>query len=576
MNSKSNFINRSFKRQLFFWLLLVTLLLVIVGGAFTLQGFQTRIKADYQRQDEWQDKSINEKLQNALTLSETTIDAVEKDEVLVGAFSAVRRDDQEIYTQLYNETSLIREFATVDLYANDRCIYSTNQAGNSSSLPLNYSILREANVSRGKTVYSLDPNNAEASSGTLLLARQITNGYIKGVVVVRLQQDEISELLSGQINSKDGFILTNQYLRPFCQLGTAKDGSYLEQIRSNMIENKLYNDSITPNVYMSELGDTGLLSIYITPQPLEDSAIQAGYQIIGILAIISVIVCFLLATGLSEYFSSPITKLNAAMKRFRKGDFDTKIELNRSDEFEQLATGFNKMTRQLKQTMEEQVLAERKINETRIAMMQSQLNPHFLYNTLDTIKWVAKANQVPEVATLSSSLAGILRMSISAKQFCTLEEELKLVERYCDIQKIRFDDFFDLIINVPDELKCAVVPKLILQPLVENAIIHGLEDRDDGRLFISSQRDDSELLKIFIEDNGKGISDEMIDIIESDDISRLEGHLGLNNVNTIIKLYYGKSYGITAERLEAGGTRMTITLPFQEKEPIDDQSNDCG
>ena len=203
-------------------------------------------------------------------------------------------------------------------------------------------------------------------------------------------------------------------------------------------------------------------------------------------------------------------------------------------------------------------------------MMQAQLNPHYLYNTLDTIKWVAKANQVPEVATLSASLAGILRTSISAKQFCTLDEELKLVERYCVIQKIRFDDFFDLIIDVPEELKSAVVPKLILQPLVENAIIHGLEDRDDGRLFISAKRDDLSILKIYIEDNGKGISDEMIAIIESDDISKLEGHLGLNNVNTIIKLYYGKSYGITAERLDVGGTRMMITLPFQEKEPVDD------
>ncbi|MBR1623806.1 MAG: hypothetical protein IJ675_07870, partial [Pseudobutyrivibrio sp.] len=231
MNSKSNFINSSFKRQLFFWLLLVTLLLVIVGGTFALQGFQARIKSDYQRQDEQQDKSISEKLQNALTLSETTIDAVENNDVLLGAFSAVRRDNQEIYTQLYNETSLVREFATVDLYANDRCIYSTNQVGNSNSLPLNYSILREANANKGKTVYSLDPNNAETSGGALLLARQITNGYIKGVVVVRLQQSDISELLSGQINSKDGFILANQYLRPFCQLGTAKDGSYLEQIR---------------------------------------------------------------------------------------------------------------------------------------------------------------------------------------------------------------------------------------------------------------------------------------------------------------------------------------------------------
>ena len=136
------------------------------------------------------------------------------------------------------------------------------------------------------------------------------------------------------------------------------------------------------------------------------------------------------------------------------------------------------------------------------------------------------------------------------------------------------DDFFDLIINVPEDLEDAVVPKLILQPLVENAIIHGLEDRTDGRLYVSTEAVSADremgcaqLLKIYIEDNGKGISDEMIELLEADDPSRLEGHLGLNNVNTIIKLYYGKAFGITAKRLDVGGTIMTMVLPLSKQEP---------
>ena len=415
-----------------------------------------------------------------------------------------------------------------------------------SSLPLNYSILREANVSRGKTVYSLDPNNAEASSGTLLLARQITNGYIKGVVVVRLQQDEISELLSGQINSKDGFILTNQYLRPFCQLGTAKDGSYLEQIRSNMIENKLYNDSITPNVYMSELGDTGLLSIYITPQPLEDSAIQAGYQIIGILAIISVIVCFLLATGLSEYFSSPITKLNAAMKRFRKGDFDTKIELNRSDEFEQLATGFNKMTRQLKQTMEEQVLAERKINETRIAMMQSQLNPHFLYNTLDAIQSEVRIGNREHAADLIQYLSEYMRIGLSyGDDFITIPKELQHANAYIHLMEQRFGKDINFIYQVSPELSTFKMPKTILQPLLENSIRHGFGIDSEGipvqlptlEVNILSDREN---LTIEVADNGSGFDTEKTAAIMINGKDDQQRHIGLHNVYYRFITTYGK------------------------------------
>ena len=197
--------------------------------------------------------------------------------------------------------------------------------------------------------------------------------------------------------------------------------------------------------------------------------------------------------------------------------------------------------------------------------MQAQLNPHFLYNTLDTIKWVAKANQVPEVATLSSSLATILRAGISENQFCMLEKELDLVRNYCDIQKIRFDDCFDLEIDVPDDIKKAYVPKLILQPIVENSIIHGLEGRRDGHINITAvkrERDpDTEILEITVTDNGKGINDEMIALIEADDPAALEGHLGIKNVNTIIRLYYGKEYGVHATRLE-NGTEMKVTLPF--------------
>ncbi|SDI45753.1 two-component system, sensor histidine kinase YesM [Pseudobutyrivibrio sp. 49] len=572
-----NIIRQSFKRQIFVLTLVITLAMVIISGVLTVQGFQARLESDYAREDKAQELLIRNSLLDMMTKSDEAIDKITEDETLMGAFTLSRENNQVIYAALYEKTAAIRDFASVDLYSNGNCVFSTQTGLTPVTLPKNYSVLKEAKEHHGKTVYGIDLSNSPENAGDLLMAREVLNVLDRGIVVVRIHQDNLKEVVSDGMNSKDGFALVNSHFRAFCEFGTASDGVLLSGIRNNLLRGSLYNDGIRSNIYINDLGNTGLITIYVTPKALDESAIKSGYQIIAIMAIVSVLACLLAANRVSEYFSKPITALAKAMKQFRKGDFDTRIELNRQDEFEQLATGFNKMTTQLKDTMEERVAAERKINETRIAMMQSQLNPHFLYNTLDTIKWVAKANQVPEVATLSSSLAGILRMSISTRQFCTLETELRLVERYCEIQKIRFDDFFDLIINVPEELKDAVVPKLILQPLVENAIIHGLEDRDDGRLYISAESTEgsleqgaSQLLKIYIEDNGKGISDEMIEILEADDPSRLEGHLGLNNVNTIIKLYYGKDYGITANRLEVGGTIMTMILPLSKKEPEND------
>jgi len=411
----------------------------------------------------------------------------------------------------------------------------------------------------------MDPSDATLNGATLIIARKITNVGAKGYAVVRISQAELKRILAGSFNARDGFMLTDKFFRPFCLMGTAESKNNLSVIRKNLFKNELYNKDIEENVYISEVGDSGLISIYITPPAFEKSAVRAGYQIVLMQVVISILLCLLVASRLSSSFSKPINTLSVAMKQFRKGDFDTKIDLNREDEFGQLASGFNKMTARLKDTMRERVEAERKVNEARIELMQAQLNPHFLYNTLDTIKWVAKANQVPEVATLSSSLATILRAGISQNQFCMLEKELELVSDYCDIQKIRFDDNFDLEIDVEDSLKKALVPKLILQPIVENSIIHGLEGRSDGHIKISALKkkgqDGTEILEITVTDNGKGIDDEMIALIEADDPAALEGHLGIKNVNTIIRLYYGKEYGVHAERMEAG-TKMTVTVPY--------------
>ena len=568
-----DFIRQSFKRQIFAVFLSVSLFLVILGGVITIQAFQGRIKQDYEKRDIEQQKYVTAKISSMIEIVNNAIDKMEESEVIKDAFTKGRKNSLDIYSELYEITNEVRNFASVDLYVGDTCKYSTRSGFNSNQLPEYYSALREASVNKGTTIYSLNPGNATDSGSELLMVRQITDAGEPGFVVIRVSQDNLENQIKDGINARDGFIIANRYLRPFCLIGTAEDGKALSSIRQNLFSQEAYNYEMDENVYMEELGDTGMLCIYITPPVLEQSAVDEGYRILFLLTIISVIVCLLVASRFSVFFSKPINELSGAMKRFRKGDFDTRIELNREDEFEQLAVGFNKMTSQLKQTMEEQVKAERKVNETRIAMMQAQLNPHFLYNTLDTIKWVGKANQVPEIATLSASLAGILRSSISEKQFCSLSQEIQMIRNYCDIQRIRFDDCFDLEVDVDDWLMEAVVPKLILQPLVENSIIHGLEGQRDGHIEVRAY--EKECLYIEIQDNGKGITDEYITALENDDIDTLKGHLGLNNVNTIIRMYYGKEYGVRARRLPERGSLVTVKLPLSFSEPEND-TNDKG
>ena len=570
------FVRQSFKRQIFVVFLAVTLFLVIFGGVLTVQGFQARIKSDYEKRDAEQEAVAIGKINDILKKSEETLDAIADSEVLLKSFYKGRKNSIAIYADLYEATRQVRPFAQVDLYMGSRCMYSTASGSKPAALPDYYGVIREAVQSGGQTVFSQDISNSAGEEGDFLIARLMVDKEEPGIALIRIDQQVLRDQLSGSINARDGFMLTGRFLEPFCLVGTAEDGEDLLAIRSNLQSGKLYTEGFKKNIYIRELGDTGLLGIYVTPPALDESAVRAGYQIIMFLAVISVLICLIVANRMSNYVAKPIGTMAAGMRRFRKGDFDAKIELNREDEFEQLAVGFNKMTTQLKDTMEERVAAERKVNETRIEMMQAQLNPHFLYNTLDTIKWVAKANHVPEVATMSASLAGILRTSISQTQFVRLSEEIKLIQNYCDIQRIRFDDKFDITIDIPGDVMQAIIPKLILQPIIENAIIHGMDEMDNGHIYVASIREKGrdgapDLLKISVQDNGKGISDEMMTALNNDDPETLKGHLGLNNVNTIIRLYYGKEYGVMAVRPSEGGTIMIVTIPYSEKEPMKEE-----
>lgn len=568
------FIKHSFKRQIFIVFLTVTLFMVIFGGILTVQGFQARVKADYEKRDRDQERVLTDNIGSIILESERTLDAIAENEVLIDSFYIGRKNSLDIYSQLFEVSKNIREFAIVDLYIGEKCMYSTSSGYNSNNLPDYYSCLKDADINSGKTVYALDPLYRKVSEADILIAREIVKKDEPGYAVIRIKQDKVKSILSGLTNANDGYMLVSSRFRPLFLYGTAENGKILEAIRGNLFHGRLYTEGINGNIYINEFENGDLISIYVTPPALDESAVRSGYQIILLLAIISVIVCLFVSEKMSSYVSKPIRILSTGMRRFRKGDFDTKIALDREDEFEQLAVGFNKMTSSLKESMEERVAAERKVNETRIEMMQAQLNPHFLYNTLDTIKWVAKANHVPEVATMSASLAGILRTSISEKQFCPLQKELELVENYCEIQKIRFDDAFELTIDVPSEIRNAIIPKLILQPIVENAIIHGMDETNRGHIYLAAVRDKKEekdLLKISVQDDGKGISDEMLNALNNDDVETLKGHLGLNNINTIIRLYYGKEYGVTAIRPSNGGTVMIVTLPYSEKEPEERQ-----
>jgi two-component system sensor histidine kinase YesM len=263
---------------------------------------------------------------------------------------------------------------------------------------------------------------------------------------------------------------------------------------------------------------------------------------------------------LSKNLTKQLEDISKAMVLVQKGKLDTRVPIDRNDEFGEVAKNFNDMTSELDNFLKSQISQQKRLNEANVAMLQAQLNPHFLYNTLDTIKWVAKANDVPVIATLSTKLAKILRTSISHKKFVTMKEEMDLIVSYMEIQNIRFEHRFNYKISLEDNVSILLVPKLIIQTIVENCLIHGFKGSEKGNILINGYKIEE---KLFIEviDDGIGICGDIVNRINNYN-STSEGHIGLNNVKTIIMLYYGNEYGLVVENTNPG-TKVTITIPAE-------------
>ena len=312
---------------------------------------------------------------------------------------------------------------------------------------------------------------------------------------------------------------------------------------------------------------TGLYIVLRQPKVFTSDTISLVYAISGACALVCIAVSVLLSLTLSRQLSRPVSRLHAAIEEVSsRNNLDVYVQPEHNDELGALAERFNGMLIALKRNQEQLVENQRELNEAQIRMLQAQLNPHFLCNTLDTMKWFGKINKVPEVAVMSTDLADILRFCVSPEEFVPLSRELELIGRYVEIQRIRFSGSFTFRVDVPEELEGALVPKMILQPIVENALLHGLEDVPDGVVEVLA-RADGEVLKICVSDSGHGIPAELEGEYSCRGEERSRGHLGLYNVDTIIRKHYGAGYGLRLENRKDGpGTVVTATLPLVYKE----------
>lgn len=291
---------------------------------------------------------------------------------------------------------------------------------------------------------------------------------------------------------------------------------------------------------------------------------RALYTVVALI-LITMMVTILVSFYIANKITNPLKKLDRAIIEFQKGIYDSKVEIEGQIEVKIVTRGFNAMIDKIHQLMEEVVKEQEGKRQSELAVLQNQINPHFLYNTLDCMIWLAEQNRNEDLVNTVNALSTVFRISLSkGKQFITIAEELKHIESYLMIQKIRYNDKFDYSIMCDPSVSELKLMKLLLQPIVENAIYHGVDkDDEDSYIHIRVFEKNSNVI-LSVVNSGYGISEKKINeihnvMLEGND----NGSIGMKNVFTRIKLFYGAEAKIDIESELDESTTISILIPIE-------------
>lgn len=438
--------------------------------------------------------------------------------------------------------------------------------------------IEEASIYRGKTKWI---NNA-CSEGLLRAVREInelqTATKPLGTVIISLKYETVTNLLRNVNFDRSGSVLlidekgrTVTPANPFDRL--FEDEEFQQFIAGQTasfiqtIEGEDYLVSYLSSAY-SGWTTIGIISV---DKLYEDNRTVRDWIIVVTLIIL--LFAFVLARVFAQTITNPIKRMLNPMKKVQMGDMNVSFPVESKDEIGILSTGVNHMVSQIHTLVEDAYKGRILLQQSEFKALQAQINPHFLYNTLESINWMAKMNGVDQICRMVSALGDLMRISISTdKEYITIEEEMKYIGDYLYIQKSRFGERIAAEIHIDDELKSVVIPKLILQPIVENALLHGVQvKKGKGNIDIRGRRLDESIL-FEVEDDGIGMTPKQIAKLLADngiENPQAKGSgIGVRNVHQRIRFIYGMEYGVTIKSQPGEGTtvqiRIAARLPMEE------------
>lgn len=355
----------------------------------------------------------------------------------------------------------------------------------------------------------------------------------------------------------------------------------VDDIKENLEEGGHYDENmemLDNNIYiLTELiQDDIQYYIYYQTQSIENLRDQLNSQVQSFVTVCCMALVFVVAGVLitavliSNSITKPVEELCGVTDKISKGDFSVRAGVTTEDEVAQLAGRINHMSEQLEIMVDKIKEDERKMRYAELRLLQEQINPHFLYNTLDTIVWLIECNLSEKAMHMVVSLSDFFRLVLShGKEFISIQDEERHIRSYLEIQQVRYCDILEYEIAIEPELYQYKILKLSLQPIVENALYHGIKyKRAKGKIEITGTMR-NEKIYLAVKDTGVGMSEEQLQKLREDikqPCKETEAGFGLANVNERIRIHFGAEYGMTIDSVEGEGTTVSLVIPAEFSE----------
>lgn len=508
-----------------------------------------------------------------------------------GSYTERRNDTEQLKSIFLSSVSSRSDiFSIIFVDEQNQLIYATkNEAGSyvdyhQCSLPEDYlACIETSDIWREKGVFL--PTNEHmplrhviqnSPSYVYAFVRQVVNteGHFERVGTIFITVDlsdfaQMAQLIQPKNNSSVVYVCDQNGQVVYDSTGTMLMQHLPSDVLVFMDGSSQHEVSYDGNSYVmasAQSASTGWYVLMMTPQSVFSADAMSVSSAILTAALIALLLIAVFTTFASSAISKPVEQLADAMDETQLRHLDHRVEVTGQDEIARLGRSFNSLMDKLAVSIENEYDTTLQQKDAEIRALQAQMNPHFLYNVLQSMASMATLHHVPELATMATALGSTMRYNISGTgPLITLRDEIAHVENYLTIQKLRFGDRLQYDINVPEYVMDFSVPRVSVQPMAENSILHGFENQNrTGNISINSWQDE-QLLIIEVADDGQGMSEDALNQLRASLSSnaKCEGQngIGLRNLNSRLSLLYGSHSSLSIDSEEGVGTIVRITIP---------------